>query len=135
MQVRPLNQDKYGISNYRFRELYYFCLQYWEWRDELKYIWPEYRETRQSGQPMESSISDQTGTLGIRRAELSGRCELIEQTAIEADPDIYEYIIKAVTNVGVTYKYLDKVMGIPCGKDMYYDRRRKFYWLLSKKLF
>lgn len=134
MDTRPLNPNKYSISKNRFRELYYFCLQYHEWKDELEYLRPEYRETRQNGQPMGSCISDQTGTLGIRRAELSKRCELIEQTAIEADPDIYQYIIKAVTNEGITFNYLRLIMGIPCGKKMYYDRRRRFYWILSKKI-
>ena len=35
--VRPLNKSKYGISKNRFWELYYWCLQYGEWKDELKY--------------------------------------------------------------------------------------------------
>ena len=35
--VRSLNQNKYGISKNRFRELYYWCLQYKEWKEELNY--------------------------------------------------------------------------------------------------
>lgn len=35
-KVRTLN-TKYGISKHRFKELYYWCLQYNEWKDELKY--------------------------------------------------------------------------------------------------
>ena len=35
-KTRALN-TKYGISKHRFRELYYWCLQYNEWKDELKY--------------------------------------------------------------------------------------------------
>lgn len=134
MNTRPLNPKKYCISNNRFRELYYFCLQYQEWKDELEYLKPEYRETELSGMPGGGGISNPVQDMGIRRAELSKRCELIEQTAIEADPDIYQYIIKAVTNEKITFKYLKMIMGIPCERDMYYDRRRRFYWLLSKKI-
>ncbi|MDY4080120.1 MAG: hypothetical protein SOY97_00665, partial [Candidatus Metalachnospira sp.] len=68
------------------------------------------------------------------RAELNRKCELVEQTAIEAAPEFYNYLLKAVTNEGITFNYLKSVMDIPCGRDMYYDRRRKFYWLMSKKL-
>ena len=36
-KIRPLNHSKYGIGKNRFKELYYWCLQYDEWKDELKY--------------------------------------------------------------------------------------------------
>lgn len=64
---------------------------------------------------------------------LEQNCRLIEQTAIEADSEIYQYLLKAVTQEGLTYGYLKMNMDIPCGKKLYYDRRRKFYWLLSSK--
>ena len=83
--------------------------------------------------PVTHCGSDATQQLAIRRAQLEKNCELIEQTAIEADPDIYQYLLKAVTNEDVTYRYMRMIMGIPCGKKMYYDRRRKFYWLLDQR--
>lgn len=55
---------------------------------------------------------------------------MVEITAIEADPCLHSYIIKGVTE-GRSYTYLKTVLGIPCGKDMYYDGYRKFFWLLS----
>lgn len=134
MQTRPLNQEKYDISKYRFRELYYFCLQYNEWLDELKYNTDSVKSANNDGMPRGTNVSDQTGALGTRRAELARKCKIIEQTAIEVDPDIYRYIIQAVTNELITYEYLRMRMGIPCGKNVYYDRRRKFYWLLSQKI-
>lgn len=77
--------------------------------------------------------SDATQQLAIRRAQLAKNCEMVEQTAMDADPEIYQYLIKAVTDENVTYRYLEMVMGIPCGRKMYYDRRRKFYWLLDQR--
>ena len=134
VHIRPLNKDKYGISKFRFMEVYYFCLQYHEWKDELQYNTDTVQAIQYDKDPIKFGISDQTGDLGARRAELSKRCDLIEQTAIEADPDIYQYIIKAVTNVGIGYNYLYAVMGIPCSRNTYYRKRRRFYWLLSKKI-
>lgn len=37
MNVRPLNEKKYNITKHRFAELYHFCMQYPEWKDELNY--------------------------------------------------------------------------------------------------
>ena len=34
-KVRPINEKKYDISKHRFLELYHFCMQYNEWKDEL----------------------------------------------------------------------------------------------------
>ena len=75
-----------------------------------------------------------TEDLAIRRAMLSKNCELVEQTCIEADADIYQWMLKAVTNEGIGYTYLKERMDIPCSRNTYYERRRKFYWLLSKKI-
>ena len=133
--VRDTSLKKYGISPHRFKELYHFCLQYNEWKDELKYKCDTVKSIEITDMPTaHGGNSDQVQSLAIRRAELSGKIKLIEDTAKEADEDIYKYIIKAVTNEGITFNYLKTFMGIPCGKDMYYDRRRRFYWLLSQKI-
>jgi hypothetical protein len=50
---------------------------------------------------------------------------------MEADKDLYLYLLKAVTE-GLSYTHLKTKLDIPCGKDMYYDRYRKFFWLLSE---
>ena len=132
--VRDTSLKKYGISPHRFKELYHFCLQYHEWKDELKYKCDTVKSIEVTDMPVAHNNSDQVQALATRRAELSQKVKLIEDTAKEADADIYKYIIKAVTNEGITFNYLKTVMDIPCGKDMYYDRRRRFYWLLSQKI-
>lgn len=133
-KIRPINQSKYNISKHRFLELYHYCMQYQEWKDELKYLNDTVKSIDYSGEIKGTGTGSATEQLAIKRAELSKKCELIEQTAIEADGDIYQYIIKGVTTEYATYKYLKEVMNIPCGKNMYYERRRKFYWLLSRKI-
>lgn len=131
-KVRPLNQNKYGISKNRFWELYYWCLQYGEWKDELKYKTDTVGSMEITDMPTSHNPGDATQQLAMRRAMLEKNCRLIEQTALEADPDIYQYLLKAVTE-DVPYRYLDMIMNIPCSRNTYYDRRRKFYWLLSQK--
>ena len=130
--VRPLNKQKYCISSNRFRELYYHCLQYSEWRDELKH-----KTDSLNGINLEEiktkNVSSATENLAIRRSQLMKKCELIEQTAIEADPELYQYILKAVTSEGISYNYLYTIMDMPCSRNTWYDRRRKFYFLLSEK--
>ena len=133
-KVRELNQKKYGISKYRFRELYYLCLQYNEWKDELKYKNNTVQSIQITDSPSSGGNGNATESLAFRRTALQEKCKIIEETAKEAAPDIYQYIMKAVTNDWVTYIYLKNVMEMPCGKDKYYERRRKFYWLLSEKI-
>lgn len=132
--VRPLNREKYGVSKNRFQELYYWCLQYQEWKEELRNRTDTVRSVNLSDLPKSrKGGSDPTQQLAFRRVQLEQNCRIIEQTAAEADPDISKYLIKAVTEENVTFQYLRMVMDMPCGKKMYYDRRRKFYWLLDQK--
>lgn len=131
--VRHLNSDKYNISKYRFRELYYFCLQYDEWKRELESNVHTVKSIQISDMPSSHNYRDQTADLAERRVSLQRKCELIEQTAIEADPDIYQYIIEGVTKDYATFRYLS-LKGMPCSQNTYYNKRRKFYYLLSKKI-
>ena len=125
-------KNKYWISKHRYYELKHFCLQYPEWKKV-------YSELCDENLPLSMidtiPISNLPSDPAIQRALLKGyyseRIKLIEKTALEADPCLYDYIIKGVTEER-SYTYLNTVMEIPCGKDMYYDRYRKFFWLLSE---
>lgn len=132
--IRPINETKYNISKHRFLELYHFCMQYQEWKDELKYLVDTVKGIDCSTEIKGSGTGNATEQLAIRRSELRKKCELIEQTAIETDPDIYQYLLKGVTTDYASYKYLSGTMEIPCSRNTYYERKRKFYWLLSKKI-
>lgn len=77
-----------------------------------------------------SEISDKTGDTAVKRASMRARMKMIEQAAIAADPDIYAFIFKSVTQ-GISYEKL-VASGIPCGRDYFYDRYRKFFWILDQ---
>lgn len=145
---RDLRLDKYGISKYRYGELRNFCMQYREWRDELKYKTDAIKSPQITGMPFVGGISDSTSNLALRRVELSKKCEVIEQTMILAITtlckgktdklvyngdyqDLYDHMVKAVTEEGVTYDYLFCKMAIPIGRDSFYLMRRYFYYLLD----
>lgn len=131
--VELSKKNKYWMSKHRFLELYHYCLQYKEWQDEYNSLNGR-KSINYDGMPHASNTGDQTYELAQRRAALKTKIEEIEETAKETDARFYTYILRAVTDDTVTYNYLHQVMGIPCGKNMYYDLRRKFYYYLDKKL-
>lgn len=59
---------------------------------------------------------------------------LIEEAAKEADRILQKYILLAVTQEDASYQHLRTAHQMPCGRKMFYDRRRRFYWLLDKKV-
>jgi hypothetical protein len=131
--IRPeiSEKNKYWIDKHRYYELKHFCLQYKEWKkayaacNESIIFASSFEERRSDG-----TISDLTAKYAIKRAYYAGRIKLVEKAAMEAEPDLYLYLLKAVTE-GLSYTYLKTKMEIPCGRDMYYDRYRKFFWILS----
>lgn len=78
-----------------------------------------------------SEISDKTGNLAVRAAELDGYMAMVVRCCKEADCYIWTWLLEGVTE-GVGYEVL-RARGITCGKDYYYDRYRKFFWLLDKE--
>lgn len=132
--VRPLNTKKYNISKHRFLELYHLCMQYQEWKEELKSNVSTVKSIQITDMPTSHNKQNPTAKLAERRVMLKRKCDMIEKTAIETDADLYEWILEGVTRDYATYRYLKMSKGMPCGKDMYYDRRRKFYFLLSEKI-
>ena len=134
--IRPeiSRNKKYWISKHRYYELKHFCLQYEEWKKYVLYleemidnISNRYRMVNIKGSPI-----NQIEKLVERKLFFEDKIALVEKTSSIADCDIGSYIFKAVTE-GHSYNYLITNFQIPCGKDMYYDRYRKFFWLLSKE--
>ena len=132
--IRALNKDKYNISNYRFRELYYFCLQYDEWIETLEEIRNPLQGMQYSGMPSSGVPGNPTMKAAMNCAHLSHKCAAVEAAAKEADPELYEYILYAVTHENVTFKFLKMQKNMPCERDRYYSSRRKFYFWLDKIL-
>lgn len=125
-------KNKYYIDKHRYYELKHFCLQYNEWKkaytscEEAVIFASKLERTPSNNMP-----SDLTAKYAMKRAQYAERIRMIEQAALEADEFLYPYILKAVTE-GLSYTHLKARLDIPCGRDMYYDRYRRFFWLLSE---
>lgn len=132
-KIRPLGR-KYEISKHRFWSAYHFAMQYKEWKNELSHLTDTMKSKQITDMPMGTGTGDATGDLAIRRAMLSQKCDLIENTCKEASEDIWKYILEGVTNEGASYTYLRQTLNIPCGKNYYYEKRRKFYYLLANRM-
>ena len=126
-------KNKYWISKHRFYELYHFCLQYKEWKDEYSTLDGK-KAINMDGMPHGTSVGSPTENLAIRRAMLSEKMHLVESVASEADPALAKFILKGVTEEGITFTYLQMRMDMNCAPGTYYDRRRRFFWLLDKKV-
>lgn len=125
-------KNKYYIEKHRYYELKHFCLQYNEWKKAYVSCCESIIFTsRFEKMPTDNMPGDLTAKYAMKRAQYGERIKMIEGLAKEADEFLYPYILKAVTE-GLSYTYLKTKMSIPCGRDMYYDRYRKFFWLLSE---
>ena len=131
--IRPeiSEKNKYWISKHRHYELKHFCLQYYTWKKTYAELDGFTSQGTDSGYPRTNTPGDPTAKCVDLRSVYLDRMDLVRRIAFEADPDLASYIFKAVTE-GLSYTYLKTKMRIPCGKDMYYDRYRRFFWLLSK---
>lgn len=125
-------RNKYWISKHRHYELKHFCLQYPDWKREYAVLdTPSLPSSSAEKLPSSNIPGDPTGKFAMKKAYYSERIKLINKIAMEADGDLYNYILKAVTE-GLSYTYLKSKLNIPCSKDTYYDRYRRFFWLLSE---
>lgn len=132
--IRPeiSEKNKYYIDRHRYYELKHFCLQYPDWRKAY------YAVDGYLNRPMDGVISSRTKHISdpvLRMAEVrlyySTRMNMIEKVATDTDLYLGKYILTAVTE-GRSYVNLKARFNIPCGKDVYYNLYRKFFWLLSQ---
>lgn len=131
IRAKISEKNKYYIDKHRYYELKHFCLQYSEWKRSYASCCEALIFTSKfENFPSDSMPSDLTAKYAIKRAQYAERIKMVEDAAREADEFLYPYILKAVTE-GLSYTYLKTRLDIPCGKDMYYDRYRRFFWILN----
>lgn len=132
--IRPeiSKKNKYWISKHRYYELRHFCLQYPDWKKAYSKLELEVSAGTSKIESVgrTSDISDPTARLAILQSECFRKIEMIEKAAVMADEELSLYILKAVTEA-TPVTYLQTVMGMPCSRDTFYDRYRKFFWILS----
>lgn len=126
-------KSQYWIPKYRYLELKNFCLQYPDWKKQTSHAYrslvPSYdpvagRASNDIYRPTEKEIIE----LNIMYEKIS----CVEECARAADASIWNYIVEGVAN-GYSYDYLHLKIGMPAGRSMYYDRYRKFFYILDKE--
>ena len=127
VKKRDMKLSDYNISRAKYNELKYFCMQYEEKKRELNSSYG-LGAVVNDGMPHGTTAGNPVEQRAIRNVMLQRDIELIEQTAIEADPAIYKYILENVSE-GNPYEYMD----VPAGRRQFYEARRYFFYLLAQK--
>lgn len=133
--IRPeiSQKNRYWIDKHRHYELKHFCLQYPNWKKAMCGSYITNSQLSSIGKVSSGNRpGDPTSNIALTKLYYSEKIELLERIAKETDRYLWNYILKAVTE-GLSYIQLKTRLGIPCGRDMYYDRYRKFFWLLSQE--
>ena len=119
----------YYISKHRYLELKHFCLQYKEWEKKWREI-PVISGNEIAKIPGGKNPGKPVENTAIKRMTLERNMAMVWQVCKETDDSLADYIFIAVTE-GRSYTWLQMNTDVPCGKDMFYDRYRRFFWLLD----
>lgn len=124
-------KNKYWVDKNRYYELKYFCLQYPLWKRAYEDLDGVSTSSFELVRTSDGMLRDYVALCAEERSLYLDRMCVIEKAARDADPYLASYILKAVTE-GHSYTYLETVLEIPCSRDTYYDRYRRFFWLLDQ---
>lgn len=116
-RIEISKKNPYYLPKHRMLELIHFCLQYKDWKELYSTI--------------NGSIHGDEHE-AVLLADLSKAMDLIKNTSFDTDPVLSNYIFLSVTE-SVPYYTLRCVYDIPCGKEYFYQTRRRFFWLLSDR--
>ena len=125
---------KYELTQKRLQTVKAYAREYTDWIKMRAYMTSTSKSQRYDEPKGNAKGAGRpTENLAIRLVQISKKIDLIERTAREVDPFIYPYLLKGVTE-GKTFEEL-LADGITCSRNTYYTRRRKFYWMLSEKMY
>lgn len=139
MSRRNYLSGKYKLNRYELLQVLGEVGMYQQYLDEYNDLANMNKALRYDKDKVQSSGDDDpVFDHATRMAELSSRIGLIEQSAIEADCEIYQWILKSVRE----HKSLEdmrkgeelKGMSLPFSHNKFYSARRKFYYLVSMKI-
>ena len=124
---------KFKLSRREFGYAKAYSLKYPEWLDEYNRLKDSVGAMNYDSLPGKSGrVDNSTMELATKRAEIREKMLKVEHAAYDAGGDIAEYILKSVIN-DWTFEHM-KALGLPCERTMFYERRRKYYYLLSKEI-
>lgn len=129
----PTSKSKYFVPKETFLTAVHYCKQYPLWIAELSLFSGGGKAIRYDTDRVQTSNqSDPTMEIAARRVEIEKKVKKVEDTARLVANDLDQWIIQGAC-YDLTYYQL-KQRGIPCGKDLYYSLRRKFYCEISRRI-
>ena len=138
-KTRPEVSEKndYYIPRHRYYELLHFCRQYTDYMAEKEQILaacvrPVVANHTITTDVMASHRTDHMERWAIRLADVDDKIKLIEQAAVDADEALSGYILMSVTS-GLGYDTMNARYNVPCSRNTFYDRYRKFFWILDQR--
>ena len=129
----PSKKSKWYLPKETFLTVVHYCLQYPIWLEELKAL----EDTRKAlvydrDRVQASTDYDSTAETAMRRAAISAKKDMVEQTAQAVGADLSQWLLR-----GVGYDrpyYALRQEGMPCGRKLYYQLRRRFYYEMAKRI-
>lgn len=133
MPRRNNYSGKYKLTKAEYLSAKYYALRYKDWCAEYNEKCDTVGSLAPDGMPHNKVSGDPTLKLAIRREELQQKIELIEQTAIEADLELYPFIIKKAC-FGNSYEKMNMQGELYVSRATFFRKLRKFYYLLAGKI-
>lgn len=127
--------SKYYLPKHTYLMCIHYALQYRDWKAELDADRDMRGAIRYDKDRVQTSGDyDITSETAMRMVEIEDKCSKIDNciVAVCESPALEKYLRLGVC-YGFTIYQLEE-HGMPCGKNMYYDIRRRFYYELAKKI-
>ena len=129
----PAENSKYYVEKELYLTTVHFCRQYPTWKAELRIQPDTSKAITYDRERVQTSVSgDATADLAMRRTELARKAKIVEDTARSVAGGMDEWLILGACYGVPFYQLMER--GIPCGKDLYYLMRRKFYYEMAQRI-
>ena len=130
---RPSKNNPYWIEPELYDTVVHFCRCYPLWLKELSTLPDSSKAISYDKDRVQTSGGyDVTSALALKRVEVERKVDLIRTTAMIANSEIWEWIVKGTTE---NYSVQDLIQkGMPCSRSYYSKVRGYFYYLLSKRI-
>ena len=129
----PSKNNPYWVEPERYRAAVHFCRCYPLWLKELESLPDSSKAITYDGDKVQTSGGyDVTSALALKRVEVERKVDLIRTTAMITNAELWEWIIKGVTE-NVTARDLIQ-QGMPCSERYFTKIRGVFYYYLSRRI-
>lgn len=121
-------RNKYYISKYRYYELKYFCLQYFDYKRKSNNFDSFSKANTEAVHTCK--ISNPTERCSEFREKYIFKMKAIERASASTDPILKDYILIGITG-NLSYEKLKARTNIPCSKGVYYELYHRFFYMLN----